>query len=401
MRDVGTNGGKAAAFSFDLARSIVYMRQGNPDWIEQERDGKPPLRPGDLFFGNASHDPQPDWIDLSKVAIPQADEKQRLLANLIITMNSGRKLLPRFWYFPKDHKAAIVMTGDDHGNNGTAGRFEQYRAYSEPGGSVEDWETIRSTSYIFPSTPLTHAQAAAYHADGFEIGLHLDTDCKSYTAETFDTLFTEQIAQWKTKYPSLPPPVTHRIHCIAWAGYIVAPEAGLRHGIRLDVNYYYWPGEWVANRPGFFTGSGMPMRFASADGIAIDVYQAATQMTDESEQTYPEFVNALLDKALGPEGYYGAFVANMHTDVNPLPDSDSIVTAAIQRGVPVISARQLLTWIDARNGSAIKEINRSSASQTFSIQTDSQARGLRVMVPVPDGNRINEVEFNGTAISFK
>ncbi len=34
-----------------------------------------------------------------------------------------------------------------------------------------------------------------------------------------------------------------------------------------------------------FTGSGMPMRFAKADGTLIDVYQAATQMTDESGQT--------------------------------------------------------------------------------------------------------------------
>ena len=36
-----------------------------------------------------------------------------------------------------------------------------------------------------------------------------------------------------------------------------------------------------------FTGSGMPMRFADLDGTMIDVYQAATQMTDESGQTLP------------------------------------------------------------------------------------------------------------------
>ena len=63
-----------------------------------------------------------------------------------------------------------------------------------------------------------------------------------------------------------------------------------------------------------FTGSGMPMRFADLDGSMIDVYQAATQMTDESEQTYPFTIDSLLDKALGPEGYYGVFTANMHTD---------------------------------------------------------------------------------------
>ena len=69
---------------------------------------------------------QPDWIDLTKVAIPQADEQQRLLANLVLHLNRARKPLPRFWYLPRGAKAALVMTGDDHGNGGTVGRFNQY-----------------------------------------------------------------------------------------------------------------------------------------------------------------------------------------------------------------------------------------------------------------------------------
>ncbi len=48
------------------------------------------------------------------MAIPQADEQQRLLANLIVTMARDRKPLPHFWYLPRGEKAAIVMTGDDH-----------------------------------------------------------------------------------------------------------------------------------------------------------------------------------------------------------------------------------------------------------------------------------------------
>ncbi len=42
LRDVGTNGGQAAAFAYDLARSVVYTRQGNPAWAGQERDGQQP-----------------------------------------------------------------------------------------------------------------------------------------------------------------------------------------------------------------------------------------------------------------------------------------------------------------------------------------------------------------------
>ena len=119
---MGANGGQAAAFTYDLARSIVYTRQGNPAWAGQERDGYAPMRSDDLFY--------PDWVNLDKAAIPQADEQQRLLANLIIQMNFDRKPLPRFWYFPDGFPAVVVMTGDDHGQDGTAGRFEQYIADS-------------------------------------------------------------------------------------------------------------------------------------------------------------------------------------------------------------------------------------------------------------------------------
>ena len=64
-RNVGSSGGQAIAFTFDLAKSVVYTRQGNPAWAGQKRDGQTqPNRSDDLFFGNASFDPQPDWVNL-------------------------------------------------------------------------------------------------------------------------------------------------------------------------------------------------------------------------------------------------------------------------------------------------------------------------------------------------
>ena len=64
-RTVGT--GHAVAFTYDLAKSIVYTRQGNPAWSGQERDGNSPIRSDDLFFGAKTGDVQPDWVDLNKV----------------------------------------------------------------------------------------------------------------------------------------------------------------------------------------------------------------------------------------------------------------------------------------------------------------------------------------------
>ena len=70
-----------------------------------------------MFFGAKPGDVQPDWVDTNKIAIPQADEQQRLLVNLITHMESDKKPLPRFWYLPRGAKAVVLMSGDDHSPN--------------------------------------------------------------------------------------------------------------------------------------------------------------------------------------------------------------------------------------------------------------------------------------------
>ena len=54
-------------------------------------------------------------------------------------------------------------------------------------------------------------------------------------------------------------------------------------------------------------------------------------MTDESGQTYPFTPNTLLDRALGSQGYYGAFTANLHTDAASTFE-DTQVLAPPRRG---------------------------------------------------------------------
>lgn len=398
-RSVGPSGGSAAAFAFDLAQSVVHLRQGNPAWAGQERDGFPPVRSNDLYFGAASFDPQPDWVNLNKVAIPQADEQQRLLANLLIWTTRARKPVPRFWYLPRDLSAVVVMTGDDHGQGGTAGRFEQYLAASPPGCSVENWECVRSTSYLYPNSPLTDAQAAAYTRAGFEVSLHLNTGCANWNPASLDGMLGDSLFQFRSRYPSAGAPATHRTHCLVWSDYTSGAEVQRNHGIRADANYYYWPPGWIQNRPGLFTGSGMPMRFARADGSQVDAYQLTTQMTDESGQTYPFTVDTLLDRALGPLGYYGVFTANMHTDQVQSGGSDAIIASARARGVPVVSARQMLTWLDGRNGSELAGVSFGGGVLRFGVTAGDGATGLRAMVPM-QGRSVTAVRRDGATIPF-
>jgi hypothetical protein len=401
LRSVGTAGGQAAAFAYDLARSIVYMRQGNPAWAGQERDGAPVKRSSDMFFGATPGDPQPDWIDLNKVAIPQADEQQRLLSNLMIHMNRDQKPLLRFWYLPHGFKAAVLMTGDDHGNNGTAGRWANYIAASPPDCVVEEWECIRGTSYIYPDTPISNGEASYYQANGFELGVHITSLCADWTPSNLAEFYSSQLGQFAVNFPSVVQPTTNRTHCIAWSDWATQPKVEINNGIRLDTNYYYYPPAWVADRPGFMTGSAMPMRFADLDGTMIDVYQAATQMTDESGQTYPFTVDTLLDGALGPEQYYGFYTANMHTDAPTIPQDDAIVASAIARGVPVVTARQVLEWIDGRNSSSFGSLTWTGNTLTFTVGIGEGANGLYVMLPTAlAAGTLNSITLNGNPVSF-
>ena len=399
-RSVGTNGGQVATFAYDLARSVVQTHQGNPAWAGQERDGQAPIRSDDQYFGGTGGT---DWVNLAKVGIPQADEQQRLLANLVTVMSRDRMPVPRFWYFPDTTKAVVVATGDDHGTGGTAGRFDSYLAASPVGCSVAAWTCPRFTSYVYTSTPFTNAQASTYNGQGFEVGLHQSTNCADFTSlSSLQGMYSTQLADWRAKYSSIPSPTTNRTHCIAWSDWSSQPKAELANGIRLDTNYYYWPGTWVQDRPGFMNGSGMPMRFTDTDGSMLDVYQTQTVMTDESGQSYPFTPNTLLDRALGAQGYYGAFTANVHTDSATTFESTQLLASAQARGVPVITARQLLTWTDGRNGSSFGNLAWSNNALSFSIAVGGGASRLTAMLPTtgPGGSTLAALSKGGASVSF-
>jgi hypothetical protein len=398
---VGSKGGKAIAFAFDLAKSIVLTRQGNMAWAGQSRDSQAgPIRSDNLFF--------PDYVDFNKIQIPQADELQHLLTNIILLDNLHRKPLPHLWLLPGGLKAAVVMTGDDHnfktdsGFTGTPSRFNDYRLMSKDNSprAVEDWKAIRATSYVYDNINLTNDSVLRYQSLGFEIAFHPTTGCSNYTRASLTNDMTSQLSKLETELPNMAPPVTNRTHCMPWSDWASQPKVERSLGIRLDVNYYYWPDTWVQNRPGLFTGSGMPMRFADMDGTLIDCYQAPTQMPDESGLDITNSINTLLDNAIH-KGYYGAFVMNMHTDTAMHIGSDQIITSALIRQIPVISSKQLLTWVDNRNNSVFTHIAWDNIAKTLSFTLTTSAHNLQAMVPFNsiDGELIQIIE-NGTPVTF-
>ena len=401
LRSVGSSGGQAAAFTYDLARSVVYTRQGNPAWAGQDRDGTGGIRPNDLFYSS--------WINTNKIAIPQADEQQRLLVNLITQMERSKLPLPHFWYLPRGKKAVVVMSGDDHSpsqaTGGTAFHFDRFKSESPPGCVVANWECVRSTSYVFPNSVLTPAQAAAYTADGFEVALHpLVASCPTgtMTQSQLATYFDTQLAQFTARYTSIPVPSTSRTHCVYWPDWASVAKVEAARGIRMDANYYHYPGSWIGSKPGFLNGGGFPMRFADLDGSLINTYQENTNIADESNPPLPATINTLLDNAVGPLGYYGAFGINMHTD-SPTPSAgeDAIVASAQARGVPVISYKQLLDWTDGRNASTIRNLQWNGGTFTFTITAGQGANGLQTLLPMqgPSGT-LSAITRGGNPVAY-
>jgi len=124
-------------------------------------------------------------------------------------------------------------------------------------------------------------------------------------------------------------------------------------------------------------------------------------MTDESGQSYPFTVDTLLDRALGPEGYYGVFTVNMHTDVATIPQDDAIIASAIERGVPVITAKQMLAWLDGRNGSSFGALTRNGGTVSFTVSIGEGANGLHILLPTagPTGS-LSSITLNSAAVTF-
>jgi flagellar hook capping protein FlgD len=411
QRDVGA--GHATAFTYDLAQSVYLTRQGNPAWVGQDHDNDGLTRSVDMFQAPSAGT---DWLNRSKIAIPQADEQQRLLANTIVQL--GASPLPRFWYLPRGDKAEVVLTGDDHGSGETSTVFDGLMDNDPPGGctaqQLADWQCVRATSYAYPSSPVNGA--AAYEARGFEIALHLALDdfssCTDFGSPpalpSLNAELTMRLGEFASAFSGVSAPSTIRTHCIPWSDWDSQPKTDLAHGIRLNTDYYWFANDnWDQDLAGVFTGSGMPMRFAAANGSLIDVYQGATYSADDAtndpDHVVPAQMKTLIDNALGAKGYYGAFSVIVHND-GPQAESaarDQVVAYARSRGVSVISERQLLTWLDGRDNSSFGSVDFGSGALTFTISASSAARGLRAMLPL-DGTwgQLQTLTRGGSPVSF-
>jgi hypothetical protein len=404
-RSVGA--GSANAFAYDLARSVIALHQGNIAWSGQDRNADGPFRTNDLFYGAKAGDVQPDWLDVNKMAIPQADEQQRLLINLMTDVTKDKLPMPRFWYLPDDKKAALVLAGDDHGLPDTAGTHQYMNKWlnqSAIGCSVADWGCVRASHYVYVDSGLTNAQAAQLTGYGFEIANHpVSPTGNCYNDANYTELYPKYAASmttWNAKFTNVAPPVSTRYHCYSWPSWDAMPLSAQSQGIKYDLNTVAFPASWINSRSPMVTGSGMNMRLTDTAGAMIDVHQGVTNFDNTSANSTA--ITAMLDNAIGPNGYYGMFGSHYDMEAGEVYHQ-LLVDIAKSRGVPTITSKQALDWLTSREQSSFTQLARPTTGQlTFHVTASEGAHGLRSMVPVTNGGgTITSVTRGGQAVSYQ
>jgi hypothetical protein len=401
--------GHTVAFSYNLPKSIIYTRQGNPLFAGIEKDSIPGLRGMDLFTDG--------WVDTSNNTINQADEQMVLLSHCIEKMNTTIKPLPRFWYFPDTLKCLVTLTNDGEFRGETD--FEpQFRDVDSMGAKM--------SIYILDINKVSKAWVDKWTARGHEIAGHPDDTKEAVNPDWYNmnNVLSMKINEITGKYGL--PMRTNVNHWFVWCGRDAngkqnfGAEAKLeeKNGIELDMNYAKYDiksnqGDHFLGLPGTnqgnFTGSGLIMKFADVDGKTINVYQHLNAVYDQeyNECHDPDgFFNCfkgLMDRSLHNEVY--SFISvKSHNDEyyfskNPLM---KMLTYANNNGVPVWTALKLLDFIKMRDNASFTDINWSDNKLSFNLNSSlKHSNGLTFMVPtIYRDKKIKGITVNGKDIRF-
>ncbi len=242
LHAVGTSGGQASAFTYDLARSVVYTRQGNPAWSGQERDGQPPIRSDDLFFGavgdrsaarlgqpRQGRDPAGRRATASARQPGAADGEQPHAAAAVLVPAAGRQGRRRDdRRRPRQRRHRRPLRRADRRQPARLQRRElgvRAQHVVRVPGHAADRRAGRGVH-----EPRLRGRAAR-HAPTAPTGRRSRSRTSTATSSRNGTP--------STRASPGPSPIARTAS--SNSDYSTQPHVELANGIRLDTNYYYWP----------------------------------------------------------------------------------------------------------------------------------------------------------------
>lgn len=400
--------GHAVAFLYNLPKSVVYTRQGNPLSAGIEKDGINGLRAMDLFTHG--------WVNTSKNTINQADEQMRLLSHCIEKMNSYTKPLPRLWYFPDNLKCLVTLTNDGE----TQGETD-----FEPQFADVDAKGAKMTIYLLAINKTSKAFVDKWAGRGHEMVGHPDDTKEAPNPHwnRMDSVIAGKENEILTKYGITQH--TNVNHWFVWCGrhsdgtpdFTAEAKLEAKNGIEMDVNYAHYDGGSTQGRflgplgynQGTYEGSGMVMRFSDNNGKIIPVYQHYNNVYDQQYEEIKDSVGFLncfkgiMDRSLNNEVYsYISIKSHNWAYYYTKAPLMKMIDKANQNGIPVWTAQKLLEFMKMKDEAAFNNITWSDNKLSFELtSTLKHTNKLTFMVPDTYGNkRIKGITSNGKAQAF-
>lgn len=215
-------------------------------------------------------------------------------------------------------------------------------------------------------------------------------------------------------------------HWFVWCGnrvdgtqdFTAQAEIEIAHGIEMDINYAHYDNN--SNQPRFlgstgtaqgnYTGSGLPMKFATKDGVVLNIYQHLNNVYDQQYMEHKDstrFYNCfkgLMDRSLNNE-VYSYISVKAHNDEYFFSKTPllNMLDYAKQHDIPVWTPVKLLDFLKAKDEAAFTNIKwTDNGLLSFNITSAlTHTNSITCMIPYTfNGKNIIEVTIDGVKQNY-
>jgi len=259
---VRTGDGSCVRWLGDLARSVQYLRQGNPNLADQDSNGRGGVQPQDLFAGMIAPEdfryPSADHLvekSLALLAIPFRLHPMPPQAKGLVIYTADQDYVPAAGVLAQSEDAAVPMTWLLTDSQVGSKPDVDFGTYSEPALAEQTLDAVRRW--------------------GSGAGVH--PNLVALSADQMRSVVVEHIRRFRERIRQIPRVV--RNHHLVWKGYTEMAAIHAEAGLTLNLDYMAlaFRGEGAL---GFLNASGYAAAFAANNGHVLPILQQGTQIDD-------------------------------------------------------------------------------------------------------------------------
>jgi hypothetical protein len=383
--EVAVGEGRLVIWRFDLAQSVLRLRQGDPQRASNgplaESDGVKCWKPGALFHG---------LLDPAMRDVPQADVMVDVLVRQIRALTDDLVPLPRFWHYPDNAPAITLVDGDSDVYD-----WDCYAKLAEPMTKAGIPYTLNLMEKHLRE--LDRGTMDAWIGRGNDFQLHAwpgsttpDFPSMRRAVEEGQSLFRE-----KTGMDS----VSTRHHTCVWPGYVETAAILAENRFRMETNYMPF-----RNTQFGYLGSGRAARFMTTTGEIIGISQQPTVFMDDPLSNNksvlppkrPDDAYAIIRRFCqqAANDYHTAICTCLHPVGGKAREERGALQDAMRQAVIDGNAACCMRAMTLRDWSRFHEAKRRAKIEysdgSWKIATPEPLEKLTLLVPDADGEVVRQ-----------